>query len=650
MIAKQIKKDLTVVLKKLKISPKKLVLEHPLLRQSADQGKLDHGDYSTNVAMIKFQKARLTARQGKTGFLTPVDLANKIVNTWRSLGLPEYLAKIEVAPPGFINLKLSPEFLSTELVEVLKKGKRYGRGNFLKGKRILLEHTSPNPQTTIMLGHLRNNFLGMAAANILEFQGAKVVKDCVVNDRGVHICKAIWGYLVFGQKKSKLTKSQLLNFKKIPDGRIKALGKKIDWSKSLEEWTKKKSSWLTPKDLRLKSDHANLIWYVLGSRAYDLSEKVRQQVEEILLAWEAEDKGVWQVWKQILDWSTKGYQETYKRVGSIHDWVWRESDHYKQGKEIVKLGLKKGVFRKSEGAIVTNLANYGLPDTVVVKVDGTALYITQDLALTKLKTKQFPSDLYIWDIGEEQSLYFKQLFAICEQLGIGSLEKFFHLSCALINFKGGGKMATRKGEVVKADEILDELEGRALEIIKNSNQKLRGKLTKSQLNNLAEKVALGAIKYSLLKFGRETTIYFDIDESLALEGNSGPYLQYTFARCRSVLRRAGISNFSFDPELRTEGHFPISNLRLTNEEISILRTIYKFPEVVAEAGENYSPNLICNFLFDLAQKYNLFYNKLPILKAESPEFVEGRLALTAAVDQIIKSGLNLLGIATPERM
>jgi len=643
MIGKQIKKDLTAVLKKLKISPKKLVLEHPV--------NLDYGDYATNIAMIIFQKARLpspggeaTGGQGKTGFLTPVDLANKIVNTWRSLGLPEYLAKIEVAPPGFINLKLSPEFLSTELVEVLKKGKRYGEGNLLKGKRILLEHTSPNPQTTIMLGHLRNNFLGMAAANILEFQGAKVVKDCVVNDRGVHVCKAIWGYLVFGQKKSKLTKSQLLNFKKIPDGRIKALGKKIDWSKSLEEWTKKKSSWLTPKGLRLKPDHANLIWYVLGSRAYDLSEKVRQQVEEILLAWEAEDKGVWQVWKQILDWSTKGYQETYKRVGSIHDWVWRESDHYKQGKEIVKLGLKKGVFRKSEGAIVTNLANYGLPDTVVVKVDGTALYITQDLALTKLKTKQFPSDLYIWDIGEEQSLYFKQLFAICEQLGIGSLEKFFHLSYALINFKGGGKMATRKGEVVKADEILDELEGRALEIIKNSNQKLRGKLTKSQLNNLAKAVALGAIKYSLLKFSRSTTIYFDIDESLALEGNSGPYLQYTYARCQSVLRKGKLMGI-FTIRDRLSICEPVSG-----EEKSLLRTIYKFPEIIEEAAKNYSPNLICNFLFDLAQKYNLFYNKLPILKAESPELVEGRLALTTAVGQIIKNGLNLLGIQTPERM
>ncbi len=642
MISKQIKKDLIAVLKKLKISPKKLSLEHPV--------NPEHGDYSTNVAMIKFQKARLSARQGKTGFLTPVDLANKIVNTWRSLGLPEYLAKIEVAPPGFINLKLSPEFLSTKLVEVLKKGKRYGKGSLLKDKRILLEHTSPNPQTTIMLGHLRNNFLGMAMGNILEFQGAKVVKDCVVNDRGVHICKAIWGYLVFGQKKSKLSKSQLLNFKKIPDGRIKALGKKIDWSKSLEEWTKKKSSWLTPKDLRLKPDHANLIWYVLGSRAYDLSEKVRQQVEEILLAWEAEDKGVWQIWKQILDWSTKGYQETYKRVGSIHDWVWRESDHYKQGKEIVKLGLKKAVFRKSEGAIVTDLAKYGFPDTVVVKVDGTALYITQDLALTKLKTKQFPSDLYIWDIGEEQSLYFKQLFAVCEQLGIGSLEKFFHLSYALINFKGGGKMATRKGEVVKADEILDELEGRALEIIKNSNQELRGKLTKSQLKNLAKAVALGAIKYSLLRFSRETTIYFDIDESLALEGNSGPYLQYTYARCMSVLQKAKQNGKWKMENGKLNSQFSILNSQFEPEELSILRVLYRFPEVVVEAGENYSPNLICNFLFDLAQKYNFFYNKLPILKAESEELKDFRLALTAAVGQIIKNGLNLLGIQTPERM
>lgn len=622
MIQEQLKKDLSKALKKLGISDKQLEFEHP--------ANLEHGDYSTNIAL----------RVKRKDFPTSFDLANKIVNTFRGLGLPEYVAKIEVAPPGFINIWLKNEALSAEMDKVLKEKEKYGSVPVSKKKKILLEHTSPNPQTTIMLGHLRNNFLGMAMANILEFLGAKVTRDCIVNDRGVHLCRAIWGYLVFGRKRSGLKKSELLEFKKLSDTRIKKGITKVNWQELLEAWVKSKSNWWLPKELGLKPDHANLIWYVLGTRAYNLSPKIKDQVEEILVAWEKEDKKVHQVWRQILDWSAKGYEETYAKVGSVHDWVWHESDHYKTGKEIVEEGLKKAVFRKSEGAIVTDLVKYNLPDTVVAKSDGTALYITQDLALTKLKIQKFPSDLYIWDIGAEHTLYFKQLFAVCEQLGIGKKEKFFHLAYALINFKGGKKMSTRRGEVIKGDEVLDELRRRTLEIIKSSSQKLRGKLSKKQLDQLVEKVALGAIKYSLLKFGRETTIYFDIDESLALEGNSGPYLQYTHARCQSVLGKAETKETSL-PEIMPQ---------LETEDVVLLRTVYKFPEVVQEAGKNFAPNLVCNFLFDLAQKYNLFYNKQPILKAESEELKNFRLALTMAVSQVIKNGLNLLGIETPGRM
>lgn len=627
MIQEQIKSDITKALKRLKISPEKLSLEHP--------ANPEHGDYSTNIALqIK-----------KKGLPTPLDLANQIVNAWRSLGLPDYLAKIEVAKPGFINVWLKGEILSNEIGRVLEEGEKYGSAETLKGKKILLEHTSPNPQTTIMLGHLRNNFLGMAMANILEFLGAKVTKDCIVNDRGVHVCRAMWGYLVFGRKKGGLKKSELLNFKEMSDAKVKKIIAKTDWRPLLEEWTKKKPDWWQPKALGLKPDHTNLIWYVLGSKAYKLSKKVKEQVEEILLAWEVEDKQVWQIWRQILDWSAKGYIDTYKRIGSVHNYFWYESKLYKGGKELIDRGLKKGVFRKSEGAIVSNLSEYGLPDTILIKSNGVALYFTFDLNLTLQKRKKFPSDLYIWDIGAEQTLYFKQLFAICEQLGIGKREDYFHLVYALINFKGKGKMATRTGDVVKADEVLDELHQRALEVIKASNQELRGKLAKKQLEQLAETVALGAIKYSLLKFGRETTIYFDIDESLALEGNSGPYLQYTYARCQSVLKKAKAEKLTLPKEAPAPAERDV-----TGEERNLIRTLYKFPETVQEAKGNFAPNLLCNFLFDLAQKYNLFYNKQSILKAKSKELRNFRLALTAAVGQVLKNGLNLLGIVTPERM
>lgn len=642
---------------KIKIDFEKVSLEHPELSE--------HGDYASGVALQLFS-------QFKDQYPNPLDFAEAIVNAWRQQGLPEFVGKIEVVKPGFINIWLSQDYLISQTLEVLKKKEKFGANNVLKKKKILLEHTSPNPQTTIMLGHLRNNFLGMTSARFLEFLGAKVVKDCVVNDRGVHVCRALWGYLVFADKKSGLTKTQLKNFKEITNKQIKQIIAKKNWQELLKTWLNKKSGWLTYQDLNLKPDHANLRWYVLGSRAYELSERVKKQVGEMLVAWEKEaenyssprraKKGeILVLWRQLLSWSATGYAQTYRQVGSVHDYVWYESDHFKEGKEIVKLGLKKGVFRQSEGAVVTNLSDYNLSDTVVQKADGTALYITQDLALTKLKCQRFPSDLYIWCIGEEQSLYFKQLFAVCEQLGIAKREKLFHLSYALINFKGGGKMATRKGDVVMADEVLEELKSRALEIIKSSNQELRGKMKAGQLEELAEKVAVGALKYSLLKFSRDTTIYFDINESLALEGNSGPYLQYTYARTQSVIRKSNIQN----SKLQINSKFKIQNSKLNSEEIALLRTIYKFPEVIMEVAENFAPNLLCNYLFDLAGKFNFFYNKWPILKPkketeekminqEETEGVEAtrhfRLALTAAVGQVIKNGLWLLGIETPERM
>ena len=619
IIADLLYKAITTEFGKRAIKLEQISLEHP-----ADQF---HGDYSSNIALkVKIEN------------LNPFDLANRIVNAVRKLGLPEWLGKIEVIAPGFINLSLSEGYLIGQVEEVLSEKEKFGQNESLKNKKILLEHTSPNPQTTIMLGHLRNNFLGMAISRILETSGAKVTKDCVVNDRGIHLCRAMLGYLIFGHKET-LSLKRLENFREIESEQIAKTIANLNWQDLLTAWQDKPKNWFTGKDLKLKPDHANLIWYVLGSKAYELSENIQNQAKEMLLAWEKNDRGVRKLWRQIMDWSKDGYKQTYVNIGSLHDHVWYESDHYELGKDIVEEGLKKNVFQYSEGALVTDLARYQLPDTIVQKKDGTALYLTQDLALTKLKTKNFPSDLYIWDIGSEQNLYFKQLFAVCEQLGIGKREKFFHLSYALINFKGGGKMATRQGNVVTADEILEEMESKATKLIKSSNQELRGKMTAKEQGDLAKVVALAGVKYNLLKYARETTIFFDPEESLSLDGDSGPYLQYVFARCQSVLKKSGEANFQV----------PSTNFQYNNEELLLMRRLYQYPEVILKATQSYSPNLICNYLFDLAQKYNNLYNQHSILQSDN-ETRKMRLGLTAATAQIIKNGLNLLGIETPERM
>ena len=618
MFAEEIKKSLETVLKKLEIKAE-VKLEHP--------AELMHGDYATSVALVA----------AKSLSKKPRDLAEEIVEAWQEMGWPKSVEKVEVAGPGFINIWLKIEALSTETQRVLRQANKYGSSNLLKGKKILLEHTSPNPQTTIMLGHLRNNFLGMSMDQILSFSGAKVTLDEIVNDRGVHISRAIWGYLVFAQKRT-LAKKEIEDFKEVEEEKIEETSRKADWKKLLQEWRGNKKGWWQPEELALKPDHANLVWYVLGSRAYGASAEVKKQVEEILIAWEKEEKAVRELWRQLLDWVEEGYRQTYERIGSRHDWDWYESDHWQEGKEIVKEGLKKGVFRKSKGAIVSSLERLGLPDTVIVKSDGTSLYITQDLALTRRKKEKFPSDLYIWDIGAEQTLYFKQLFAIVDQLRIIDKNKLLHFSYALINFKGGGKMATRRGDVVKADEILDELQSRALKIIKAAKRGLADQLGKKEIEGITEKVALGAIKYSLLKYARGTTIFFDFNESLALQGNSGPYLQYTYARTQSVLLKAQSSKLKAQ---KLEG------LNLSLEEKVLLRTIYRFPEVICEAAESFSPNLLCNFLFDLAQKFNLFYDRRKIIGSSTQEF---RLLMTASVGQVLKNGLTLLGIEPLARM
>jgi arginyl-tRNA synthetase len=602
------------------------------------------GDYSTNIAMKIGPKLKKNPR----------DLALLIKDLLeKDKKFKERFEKSGVAGGAFINISVKSPMLGNLLGKVLTLKDNYGGGDLWKNKKILLEHTSPNPQSTIMLGHLRNNFLGMAVSRILEFEGATVKKDCIVNDRGIHICRSMFGYLVFASRKWGLPLAKLKSFREVTDEEVANLIRGKNWQEMITYWKDHRSDWFVPADLEIKPDHANLIWYVLGSRAYKLSEEVQKQVGDMLVVWETRDKATWDLWKMILDWSAEGYAQTYQRIGSTHDWVWHESDHFEKGKSVVKDGLAKGVFKESEGAVVTDLEKYGLPNTVVQKTDGTALYHTQDLALTRLKQERFPSDLYIWDIGEEQSLYFKQLFAMCEQLGLGRREDYYHLNYSLVNIKGGKKMATRTGDVVMADEILDLMSQRAAEIIRSSKERLD--LSESEVSKIAESVGVAALKYSLLKYSRGTTMQFDIDESFALEGNSGPYLQYTYARTQSVLRK---SHKSLDYRLQT------TDYRLNVEELSLLRWLYRFPEVVAGAAVQFAPNLICNFLFELAQRFNLFYQKHRILESDGGrQAVDGgpqstdyrpqtnfRLVLTAAVGQVLKNGLNLLGIATLERM
>lgn len=586
-------------------------LEHP-----ADES---HGDFSTNIAM------KLAGKLGKN----PRKIAEVIIADWKS----RFFGEPEIAGPGFINFKIYKSVLADELYKIFGSEKFFGRSVFGQGQHILLEHTSANPNKAMHIGHVRNNVLGNALINILEAVGYKVTADYIVNDRGTSISKIMWGYLNFAKKDNSLI------FKNW--GEVKPSVVETSFEQLLEEWAANPQKWLSPEDnSELKPDELMEKAYVLGSNAAKEIPWVEKQVSEILVSWEKEEEKNRKLWKQIREWVFTGQKETMKRLGSRTDHYWFESEFYKGGKEIVEKGLEKGVFRRDGDAVVTNFEKHGLPDTIVIKSDGTALYITQDLKLTELKTQKFPSVKYIWVVGAEQSLTLKQAFLADYLLGIvDDLNKLYHFAYGLFVAKDGGKIGSRKGNVISADNLIDMAVEKASEVVQEKNRDY----SEEEIEDIAEKVGLGALKYFILKANAMTTLKFDVDEAMSFEGDTAPYLLYTYARAKSILRDG---NPGWEEILKRVQN---DSLFLKDSEMTVLRTLYRFPEIVVNAADGYAPNYVADYIFDLAQKYNAFYRECPVLSAEE-DVKNSRLLLTASTAQVIKNGLNLLGIETLERM
>ena len=587
------------------------------------------GDYSTNIAMV-------LAKQQKTN---PNELAEKIISKIKADNMIE---KLEVAGNGFINVFLKEEFLKKEAEKINYEIEfKKNLGKYLAGKKYLLEHTSPEPTKTLHIGHFRNNFLGLSVHNILEILGAEVTLDCIDNDRGMKLCKTIWGYLAFGDNKRIASlkindyADKLVNYN-LSDEEITKISE-IDWKEKAAEWFLNKSDWLTPKDLKLTSDKFDNMLYSPSQKAGELSPSVATDFQDILKAWEDELPTIREVWKQIIDWSHEGYDRSYKRIGSFHDQVWHESDFYKLGKEWVEKGLEKGVFKKlPDGGVLTDLEKFGLTDTIVTKRDGTSMYLTQDLQLTYQKVNKYPADKYIWDIGNDQSLYLKQMFRVCDQLGIVSVDKLFHLNYGFISLKGEGKMSSRFGGVINGDDLLDELKEKVKVLMKNAK---KGEIKKEkEIDQVSEILAVGACKFGFLKSDRERDMVFDIDKSVSLEGDSGPYLQYTYARCRSVLSKTEII------EQKNIEEIP-QNINV--EEMGLIREFYKFEEKIIEASERFNPGVIAEYLLTIARKYNEFYGKHRIIGEPEETW---RIFLTKVTSNVLKIGLGLLGIETVEKM
>lgn len=493
------------------------------------------------------------------------------------------IESIKVLGP-YVNFFVKKASLNEKVLkEILKKKMKYGSGN-LKKEKIMVEYVSPNTNKSLHLGHVRNALLGNAVSNILQFQGYKVIKTSLNNDRGTGMSEAMLGYLLYHKNE-------------------------------------------TPK---MKPDHFVARCYVDYKKSE--TEETKDNVQELTLKWEKNNKEVRALWSKLTKWVYQGYKETYKALGIKFDKEYYESKIYKEGKDIVMSGLKKGIFQKKEEAIIAPLEKYGLPDKVLIKTDGTSLYMTQDLYLAKLKEKEFKVNRSIYVVASEQDLHFKQLFKILELLNFKVAKKSYHLSYGLVNLPLG-RMKSREGTVVDADDVIEEV----VDLARKEIKKRYNKMPKKELERRAEAIGIGALKFFMVKFDNTTSFTYYPEKSLSFEGETGSYVQYTYARICSILKKVKISN-------------KIKFTLLDNEEEkAITMMLNEFPNVVEKAALDYKPNLISRFLLDLCQAFNEYYHKHKVLD-EDRELKKARVLLCYCVREVIEIGLRLLSIEVVEEM
>jgi arginyl-tRNA synthetase len=511
---------------------------------------------------------------------------------------------------GFLNLCAADDYWVSQLYNQVNK-KDYGQFA-ANGKKVMVEYSSPNTNKPLHLGHVRNNLLGYSVAEILKAYGYEVIKANLVNDRGIHICKSMLAWQLFGESE-------------------------------------------TPESSGLKGDHLVGKYYVVFDREYkkQIQELVSEgqsedeakknaplinQAQAMLLKWEAGDNETLDLWRKMNGWVYAGFEETYKKMGVDFDKYYYESNTYILGKDTIQEGLDKGVFfKKPDGSVWIDLTEDGLDEKLVLRADGTSVYITQDLGTAELKHDDFDMNESIYVVGNEQDYHFKVLFLILAKLGKSWAKGLHHLSYGMVDLPSG-KMKSREGTVVDADELIDEM----VETARQRTEEL-GKVdgfSEDEKNELYRMIGLGALKYFLLKVEPKKRLLFDPNESIDFQGNTGPFIQYTHARINSVLNKASYHSSA-------TGNY---TLPLSAVERDLLVVLNKYPEIVEAAARDYSPALIANFVFELAKLYNKFYHEEPILKAEIEQAKNFRLEISAATAQVIKKGMSLLGIQVPERM
>ena len=524
---------------------------------------------------------------------------------------------------GFLNLTIASATW-IELLNEIQADEQYGLVKATEtSPLVMIEYSSPNTNKPLHLGHVRNNLLGNALANIVAANGNKVVKTNIVNDRGIHICKSMLAWKKYGNGETPETS-----------------GKKGDHLVG---------DYYVSFDKHYKAELAELMAGFTAQGMSDDEAKAKaeaasplmQEAREMLVKWEAGDPEVRGLWEMMNNWVYAGFDETYKKMGVSFDKIYYESNTYLEGKEKVMEGLEKGFFfKKDDGSVWADLTAEGLDHKLLLRGDGTSVYMTQDIGTAKLRFADYPIDKMIYVVGNEQNYHFQVLSILLDKLGFEWGKSLVHFSYGMVELPEG-KMKSREGTVVDADDLMEEM----ISTAKETSQEL-GKLdglTQEEADDIARIVGLGALKYFILKVDARKNMTFNPKESIDFNGNTGPFIQYTYARIQSVLRKAAESGIVIPEQI------PVG-IELSEKEEGLIQMVADFAAVVKQAGEDYSPSIIANYTYDLVKEYNQFYHDFSILREENEAVKIFRIALSANVAKVVRLGMNLLGIEVPSRM
>ena len=524
---------------------------------------------------------------------------------------------------GFLNLTIASATW-IELLNEIQADEQYGLVQVTDASPlVMIEYSSPNTNKPLHLGHVRNNLLGNALANIVAANGNKVVKTNIVNDRGIHICKSMLAWKKYGngetpetsgKKGDHLVGDYYVSFDKHYKAEVKELMAKFTAQGMNDDEAKAKAEAESP---------------------------LMQEAREMLVKWEAGDPEVRALWEMMNNWVYAGFDETYRKMGVGFDKIYYESNTYLEGKEKVMEGLEKGFFfKKEDGSVWVDLTAEGLDHKLLLRGDGTSVYMTQDIGTAKLRFADYPIDKMIYVVGNEQNYHFQVLSILLDKLGFEWGKGLVHFSYGMVELPEG-KMKSREGTVVDADDLMEEMVSTAKETSQELG-KLDG-LTQEEADDIARIVGLGALKYFILKVDARKNMTFNPKESIDFNGNTGPFIQYTYARIQSVLRKAAESGIVIPEQIP-------AGIELSEKEEGLIQMVADFAAVVKQAGEDYSPSIIANYTYDLVKEYNQFYHDFSILREENEAVKVFRIALSANVAKVVRLGMGLLGIEVPSRM